>query len=185
MNQLIDVLSDIKVSTAPEDLICYGFDASGLEAFPSAVVWPANTEEGVKVIKYAYEDNISLVPRGAGTGMTAGAVPSNGAVILSFEKMNRILEIDSENFDVLCEPGLINGKLQRELKWMGLFYPPDPASMNFCTIGGNVAENAGGPRAVKYGVTKDYVLGREVVLPSGKVLRTGAKTFKNGTGCNP
>ncbi|OHE57699.1 MAG: glycolate oxidase subunit GlcD [Thermodesulfovibrio sp. RBG_19FT_COMBO_42_12] len=182
MNQLIDVLSDIKVSTAPEDLICYGFDASGLEASPSAVVWPANTEEVVKVIKYAYENNISVVPRGAGTGMTAGAVPSNGAVILSFEKMNRILEIDSENFDVLCEPGLINGKLQRELKWMGLFYPPDPASMNFCTIGGNVAENAGGPRAVKYGVTKDYVMEIESVLPNGKIINTGVKTSKGVVG---
>ena len=182
MNQLIDVLSDIKVSTAPEDLICYGFDASGLEASPSAVVWPANTEEVVKVIKYAYENNISVVPRGAGTGMTAGAVPSNGAVILSFEKMNRILEIDSENFDVLCEPGLINGRLQRELKWMGLFYPPDPASMNFCTIGGNVAENAGGPRAVKYGVTKDYVMEIESVLPNGKIINTGVKTSKGVVG---
>src|SRR4030043_189253 len=182
MNQLIDVLSDIKVSTAPEDLICYGFDASGLEASPSAVVWPANTEEVVKVIKYAYENNISVVPRGAGTGMTAGAVPSNGAVILSFEKIHRILEIDSENFDVLCEPGLINGKLQRELKWMGLFYPPDPASMNFCTIGGNVAENAGGPRAVKYGVTKDYVMEIESVLPNGKIITTGVKTSKGVVG---
>ena len=182
MNKLIDVLSDIKVSIAPEDLICYGFDASGLEAFPSAVVWPANTEEVVKVIRYAYENNISVVPRGAGTGMTAGAVPSNGAVILSFEKMNRILEIDSENFDVLCEPGLINGRLQRELKWMGLFYPPDPASMNFCTIGGNVAENAGGPRALKYGVTRDYVMEIESVLPDGKIITTGVKTSKGVVG---
>ncbi len=182
MNKLIDVLPNIKVSTAPEDLICYGFDASGLEASPSAVVWPANTEEVVRVIRYAYENNISVVPRGAGTGMTAGAVPSNGAVILSFEKMNRILEIDSENFDVLCEPGLINGKLQRELKWVGLFYPPDPASMNFCTIGGNVAENAGGPRALKYGVTKDYVMEIESVLPNGKIITTGVKTSKGVVG---
>src|SRR4030042_6997804 len=138
MNQLIDVLSDIKVSTAPEDLICYGFDASGLEASPSAVVWPANTEEVVKVIRHAYENDIPVVPRGAGTGMTAGAVPSKGAVILSFEKMNRILETDSENLNVLCEPGVINGKLQSELERIGLFYPPDPASLNFCTIGGDV-----------------------------------------------
>ncbi|MEW6419241.1 MAG: FAD-linked oxidase C-terminal domain-containing protein [Nitrospirota bacterium] len=182
MNKLIDVLPNIKVSTAPEDLICYGFDASGLEASPSAVVWPANTEEVVKVIKHAYENDIPVVPRGAGTGMTAGAVPSKGAVILSFEKMNRILEIDSENFDILCEPGLINGKLQRELKRMGLFYPPDPASMNFCTIGGNVAENAGGPRALKYGVTRDYVMEIESVLPTGKIITTGVKTSKGVVG---
>jgi glycolate oxidase len=182
MNQIIDDLPDIKISTAPEDLICYGFDASGLEASPSAVIWPANTEEVVEVVRYAYERNIPLVPRGAGTGMTAGAVPLKGAVILSFEKMNRILEIDSENLDVLCEPGLINGKLQRELKWMGLFYPPDPASMNFCTIGGNVAENAGGPRALKYGVTKDYVMEIESVLPNGRTITTGVKTSKGVVG---
>src|SRR4030043_1800984 len=157
MNKLIDALQDIKVTTYPEDLICYGFDASGLEASPSAVVWPTNTEDVVKVMRYAYENSISVVPRGAGTGMTAGAVPSKGAIVLSFERMKRILEIDSENLDVLCEPGVINGKLQHELERMGLFYPPDPASMHFCTIGGNVAENAGGPGAIKYGGTRAYV----------------------------
>jgi glycolate oxidase len=175
-------LHDIKVSTYPEDLICYGFDASGIEASPSAVVWPTNTEDVVKVMRYAYENSISVVPRGAGTGMTAGAVPSKGALILSFEKMNKIIEIDSENFNVLCEPGLINGKLQRELKWMDLFYPPDPASMNFCTIGGNVAENAGGPRALKYGVTRDYVMQIEAVLPNGELITTGVRTTKGVVG---
>lgn len=182
MNKLIDALHDIKVSTYPEDLICYGFDASGLEASPSAVVWPTNTEDVVKVMRYAYENSIPVVPRGAGTGMTAGAVPSRGAIVLSFEKMNRILEIESENLNVLCEPGLINGKLQRELKWMNLFYPPDPASMNFCTIGGNVAENAGGPRALKYGVTRDYVLEIETVLPNGEIITTGVRTTKGVVG---
>jgi len=182
MIQIIDVLPDVKVSTAPEDLICYGFDASGLDASPSAVVWPANTEDVVRVIRYAYENDIPVVPRGAGTGMTAGAVPSKGAIILSLEKMNRILEIDSENLNVLCEPGLINGKLQRELKRTGLFYPPDPASMNFCTIGGNVAENAGGPKALKYGVTRDYVMEIESVLPNGKIITMGVKTSKGVVG---
>src|SRR4030066_1947013 len=182
MNKLIDALHDIKVSTYPEDLICYGFDASGLEASPSAVIWPTNTEDVVKVMRYSYENSIPVVPRGAGTGMTAGAVPSRGAIILSFEKMNRILEIESENLNVLCEPGLINGKLQRELKWMNLFYPPDPASMNFCTIGGNVAENAGGPRALKYGVTRDYVPGIETVLPNGEIITTGVRTTKGVVG---
>lgn len=182
MNQIIDELPSIKISTTPEDLICYGFDASGIEASPSAVVWPTNTEDVVKVMRYAYENSISVVPRGAGTGMTAGAVPSKGAIILSFEKMNKIVEIDSENFNVLCEPGLINGKLQRELKWMDLFYPPDPASMNFCTIGGNVAENAGGPRALKYGVTRDYVMQIEAVLPNGELITTGVRTTKGVVG---
>jgi len=182
MNQIIDKLPDIRISTAPEDLLCYGFDASGVETSPSAVVWPDNTEEVVKVMKHAYENSIPVVPRGAGTGMTAGAVPAEGAIILSFEKMKRILEIDSENLNVVCEPGVINGKLQRELEWMGLFYPPDPASMNFCTIGGNVAENAGGPRAIKYGVTRDYVMEIETVLPNGDVITTGVKTSKGVVG---
>lgn len=182
MAKLVDVLHDIKVSTDPEDLICYSFDASGLESTPSAVVWPNCTEDVVKVMKHAYENKIPVVPRGAGTGMTAGAVPSRGAIILSFEKMNRILEIDSENLNVLCEPGVINGKLQRALERMELFYPPDPASMNFCTIGGNVAENAGGPRGLKYGVTRDYVMEIEAVLPNGEIITTGVKTTKGVVG---
>ncbi len=182
MTNLLDILHDIKVSTEPEDLLCYSFDASGLESTPSAVVWPKYTEDVVKVMKYAYEHNVPVVPRGAGTGMTAGAVPSRGAIILSFEKMNRILEIDSENLNVLCEPGVINGKLQRELEKVDLFYPPDPASMNFCTIGGNVAENAGGPRALKYGVTRDYVMEIEAVLPNGEIITTGVKTSKGVVG---
>ena len=182
MNRLIDALSNIKVSIEPEDLICYGFDASGLESSPSAVVWPKNTEDVVRVMRYAFENSIPVVPRGAGTGMTAGAVPSKGAIILSFEKMNRILELDSENLNVLCEPGLINGKLQRELEYTGLFYPPDPASMNFCTLGGNVAENAGGPRALKYGVTRDYIMELEAVLPNGEMITTGVRTSKGVVG---
>lgn len=182
MNKIIDKLPNLKISTSPEDLVCYGFDASGIEMSPSAVVWPDTTEDVVKVMKYAYENSISVVPRGAGTGMTAGAVPSKGAIIISFEKMKRILEIDTENLNVLCEPGVINGRLQRELEWKGFFYPPDPASMNFCTIGGNVAENAGGPRALKYGVTRDYVMEIESVLPNGEIMTTGVKTTKGVVG---
>jgi glycolate oxidase len=182
VNTISDRLSNIKISIEPEDLICYGFDASGLESSPSAVVWPKNTEDVVRVMRYAFENSIPVVPRGAGTGMTAGAVPSKGAIILSFEKMNRILELDSENLNVLCEPGLINGKLQRELECTGLFYPPDPASMNFCTLGGNVAENAGGPRALKYGVTRDYIMELEAVLPNGELITTGVRTSKGVVG---
>ena len=183
MSQIIlERLPDIEVSTSPEDLICYGFDASGIEASPSAVVWPKSTEDVVRVMKYAYERSIPVVPRGAGTGVTAGAVASKGAVILSFEKMKKTIEIDPGNLYVLCEPGVINGKLQRELEWMGLFYPPDPASMDFCTIGGNVAENAGGPRGLKYGVTRDYVMEIEAVLPNGEIMKTGGRTSKGVVG---
>ncbi len=171
-----------RVSTQPEDLTCYGFDASGREAAPSAVVWPHDAKDVSTIMSYAFAHDTHVVPRGAGTGMTGGSVPLRGAIILSLEKMNRILEIDRENGTVLVEPGVINGKLQRELERQGLFYPPDPASMNFCTIGGNVAENAGGPRAVKYGVTKDYVLGLEAVLPDGRLITTGVKTAKGVVG---
>ncbi len=182
MNKIIDTFPDIRVSTNPEDLLCYSFDASGIEAVPFAIIWPKNTEDVVKIMKYAYTNNIPVVPRGAGTGTTAGAVPLKGSIILSLERMKRIIEIDSENLNVLCEPGLINGKLQRELEIKGFFYPPDPASMDFCTIGGNVAENAGGPRAIKYGVTRDYVMEIETVLPNGEIMNVGVKTVKGVVG---
>ena len=181
MNDLAGILPG-KVSTAPEDLTCYGFDASGLEAAPGAVVWAEDVLDVVKVMHFAYERGIAVIPRGAGSGMTGGAIPSAGAVVLSTEKMNRILEIDRDNLTVLVEPGVINGRLQRELERHNLFYPPDPSSMNFCTIGGNVAENAGGARALKYGVTRDYVIGLEAVLPDGRIINTGVRTAKGVVG---
>ncbi len=181
MKKLTELLPG-KISTAPEDLLCYGFDASGLEAAPSAVAWPESVDDVVKILTFAHSSEIPVIPRGAGSGMTGGSVPSKGAVVLSLEKMNRILEIDKDNMSVLVEPGVINGKLQRELERHRLFYPPDPASMNFCTIGGNVAENSGGPRAIKYGVTRDYVMGLEAVLPDGRIINTGVKTAKGVVG---
>lgn len=182
ISRISDVLPDIKITTGPEDLVCYGFDASGLEGVPSAVAWPKNTEEVVRVMRYAWQNEIPVTPRGAGTGMTGGSIPLKGSVVLSFEKMNRLIALDTENLNVLVEPGMINGRLQRELEYLGFFYPPDPASMNFCTIGGNVAENAGGPRALKYGVTKDYVMELEAVLPNGEVITTGVRTPKGVVG---
>ena len=181
MKKLAEMLPG-KVSTEPEDLLCYGFDASGLQAAPAAVVWPQSAEDVAKILGFAYSNNIPVIPRGAGSGMTGGSVPSKGAVVLSLERMNKILEIDRENMSVLVEPGVINGNLQRELQRHKLFYPPDPASMDFCTIGGNVAENSGGPRAVKYGVTRDYVMGLEAVLPDGRIINTGVKTAKGVVG---
>lgn len=182
MKDILEVFSDIKISTNLEDLICYSYDASRIEKVPYAVVWPATTEEVVRIMKYAYENGIPVVPRGAGTGTTGGSVPAERSIIISFERMKRILDIDTENLNVVCEPGVINGKLQRELEWRGYFYPPDPASMDFCTIGGNVAENAGGPRAVKYGVTRDYVMEIEAVLPNGNIITAGVKTVKGVVG---
>jgi glycolate oxidase len=177
-------LEKLKVehSTEPEDLACYGFDASGLEGRPALVAWPKTADEVSQVLRYAYENDIVIVPRGAGTGMTAGAVPPEGAVILSTEKLNRILEVDYENLNAVVEPGVINGEFQRALAGRGYFYPPDPASLEFCTLGGNVAENAGGPRALKYGVTRDYVMQLEAVLPDGRMITTGVKTHKGVVG---
>jgi glycolate oxidase len=174
--------SDIEITTSPEDLACYGFDASGLRGTPGMVAWPRSTKDVSSLMKYASEKGLKVVPRGAGSGMTAGSVPSEGAMVMSLEKMNRILEIDSGNLNVTVEPGGINGTLQHALEKEGFFYPPDPASMGFCTLGGNVAENAGGPRALKYGVTRDYVMQLESVLPDGRVIATGVRTHKGVVG---
>ncbi len=169
-------------SAEPEDLLCYGFDASGMEGRPALVAWPASARDVVETMGFAYEHGMAVVPRGAGSGMTAGSVPAKGAIVLSMEKLNRILEVDVENLNAVVEPGLINGVFQKELARRGYFYPPDPASMNFCTLGGNVAENAGGPRALKYGVTRDYVMQLEAVLPNGELITTGVKTHKGVVG---
>ncbi len=171
-----------RVLSEPEDLFCYGFDASYNRGKPIAVVKPVSTDEVSRAVSFGFEEGVSLVPRGAGSGMTAGAVPLEKSIVLSLESMNRILDIDESNLVAVVEPGVINAHLQDVLEHRGLFYPPDPASMAFCTIGGNVAENAGGPRALKYGVTSDYVLGLEIVLPDGKVLITGGKTHKGVVG---
>ncbi|MFN3480426.1 MAG: FAD-binding oxidoreductase [Thermodesulfovibrionales bacterium] len=181
-------LSGIKISTEPEDLICYSFDASGVkvgeyaEPEPFAVLWPKTTEEVIRIMRYAHENNLTIVPRGAGTGMTGGSIPLRGCLVISLERMNSIIDFDKENMTALVEPGIINGRFQKEIEKEGLFYPPDPASMNFCTLGGNVAENAGGPRALKYGVTRDYVMGLEAVLPDGSLINTGVKTHKGVVG---
>ncbi len=171
-----------RVLTEREDLFCYGFDASSTEDIPSAVVMPVNTQEVSEIAAFAFNHRIPLIPRGAGTGMTGGAVPLRDTVVLSLEGMNRIIDIDEKNMLAVVEPGVINYHLQEKLEEKGLFYPPDPASMKFCTLGGNVAENAGGPRAIKYGVTRDYVLGLEAVLPSGRVVPAGGKTYKGVVG---
>jgi len=175
--------SGIRISTEKEDLICYSFDSSiADEKLPRIVAWPKNTDEIIKIIKYASDNGFSITPRGAGTGMAGASVPSDNCIALSLENMRKMLDVDTRNMTVVVEPGIINGRLQKELEYLGYFYPPDPASMNICTIGGNVATNAGGPRAIKYGVTRDYVIGIEAVLPDGSVINTGGKTYKKATG---
>lgn len=155
-----------------------------LRCEPEAVVMVKSAEEVAAVMKLAQQENFPVTPRGAGYGLSGGAVPAMGGVVLSLEKMDRILEIDHENLMVTVEPGVITGDLHRAVEEVGLFYPPDPASLDSCSIGGNIAENAGGPRAVKYGVTRDYVCGLEAVLPSGEIVRMGGKVVKNVTGYN-
>jgi glycolate oxidase len=151
---------------------------------PELVLQPETTEEVSHIMAYCNEHNIAVTPRGAGTGLSGGALPVHGGICLDMRRMNKIERIDIENFQVITQPGVITEVLQQAVIEKGLFYPVDPASRGSCFIGGNVAENSGGPRAVKYGTVKDYVLNLEIVLPDGKVIWTGANTLKNATGYN-
>ena len=160
----------------------YGTDALKRGRPADVVVIPANAEEISAVASVCNDTRTPLVPRGAGTGYTGGSVPVQGGVVLSLERLNRILEIDELNLLCVVEPNVITGDIQDAVEKVGLFYPPDPASLRQSAIGGNVAECAGGPRAFKYGVTKAYVLGLEAVLPSGEIIRTGGKVVKNVVG---
>jgi glycolate dehydrogenase FAD-linked subunit len=160
----------------------YGADALNRGRQPDAVVLPADTEQVAAVVRLCAKHRVPIVPRGAGTGYTGGAVPTEGGIVISLERMNRILEIDEANLVAVVEPHVVTGDLQAAVENVGLFYPPDPASLKESVIGGNVAECAGGPRAFKYGTTKQYVLGLEAVLPTGEVVRTGGKVVKNVVG---
>ncbi len=168
--------------SSKEDLTCYGYDAINIEASPELVVFPGSAREVSEILVLANENRFPVVPRGMGTGFSGGSVPIRGGVVLVMTRLNRILKIDAENLIAIVEPGVVTGDFQKEVEKLGLFYPPDPASALYCTIGGNAAECAGGPRAVKYGVTKDYVLGLEVVLPTGEIIETGVRTMKGVVG---
>jgi glycolate oxidase len=168
--------------TAPEDIITYSYDATGLEYVPWGVALPANTEQVARILRLANRELFFVTPRGAGSGVTGGSLPVKSGLVLALTRMNRIVSIDQENMVAVVEPGVVNGHLQNEVEKKGLFYPPDPSSLSFSTIGGNVAECAGGARAIKYGVTKDYVLGLEVVLPTGEILKAGVQTVKGVVG---
>ncbi|HAR63675.1 MAG TPA: hypothetical protein DF296_07230 [Candidatus Margulisbacteria bacterium] len=169
--------------TDADAVVNFTSDESKLTSIiPEIVVFPQTTEEVSKIMKIAYSYSIPVTPRGAGTNVTGAAIPIYGGIVMSLEKMNKLLEIDKENMMAVCEPGIINITLQNKLSEHNLFYPPDPASVNSCTIGGNVAQCAGGMKAVKYGVTKDYVLGLEVVLTTGEIITLGGKLRKNVTG---
>ncbi len=155
-----------------------------LRYYPEVVLKPANTKEVSAILSYCNQNKIAVTPRGAGTGLSGGALAIMGGVCLSMERFNRIIHIDERNFQVSVEPGVINELLQNAVADKGLFYPPDPASKGSCFLGGNIAHSSGGPRAVKYGTTRDYVLNLEVVLANGDIIETGANTLKYSTGYN-
>ncbi len=186
MNSVIAKLQAIvgqeHVSTAEEDLLCYAYDATNRHYRPDAVVFPGNTDETSAIMKLADESRTPVVPRGAGTGMTGGALAVEGGIVMPMTRLNRIVSIDRDNLVAEVEPGVVTGQFQEVVEKDGLFYPPDPSSASYSTLGGNVAECAGGPRAVKYGVTRDYVLGLEVVLPNGEIITTGVRTAKGVVG---
>ncbi|MDF1578382.1 MAG: FAD-linked oxidase C-terminal domain-containing protein [Desulfobulbales bacterium] len=182
LKKLAAIVGPDHLTTAREDLLCYSYDGSALEYLPAAVIFPASTAEVGAIMRLASTERFAVVPRGAGTGMTGGALPVEGGLVMAMSRLNRIIEIDRDNQIAVVEPGVITGRFQEEVERLGLFYPPDPASRKFCTIGGNVGECAGGPRAVKYGVTRDYVLGLEAVLADGRIIKTGVRTAKGVAG---
>ncbi len=181
LRELQDIVGKDRCLTAPEDLLVYSHDVFA-ERKPDVVVLPRTTEEVSRILKLANRERIPVTPRGSATGLTGMCVPERNGIVIAMSKMNRILEISPEDRLAVTEPGVITNDLQSAAEAQGLFYPPDPASQTICQIGGNVSTNAGGPRCVKYGVTRDYLLGLEAVLPSGEVIRTGGRPIKNVTG---
>lgn len=183
LKKLEEILSKEQILTSPEDLICYSYDATPLINYkPDAVVIVKSAEEISKILTLANQTNTKIIPRGSGTGLSGGSIAVQGGIILQLTKLNKILEIDTKNLTALVESGVITSALQETVEEKGLFYPPDPGSVHSSTIGGNAAENAGGLRGLKYGVTKDYILGLETVLPTGEIIQTGNKTIKDVAG---
>lgn len=185
IEKIKEIVGSDNVFTEEETRNIYGSDETENFKFPpDVVVKPTDTQQVSNILKLTNENNIPVTPRGGGTGLSGGALPVYGGICLSMEKFNRIIEIDEKNFQAVVEPGVVTQTFQQELENRGLFYPPDPASRGSCMLGGNVAENSGGPHAVKYGVTKDYVLSIEAVLPTGEIISTGSRTLKNVSGYN-
>ncbi len=185
LQSLIEICGIEYVFTDSEQLQNYSHDETeDLKFLPAVVVKPTSVKQIADIMRIANAEQIPVTPRGAGTGLSGGALPVHGGILLSMEKFNKILELDERNLQATVEPGVINQVFRDTVEAKGLFYPPDPASRGSCFLGGNLAENAGGPRAVKYGTTKDYILNCEVVLPNGEVIWTGANVLKNSTGYN-
>jgi glycolate oxidase len=185
MQSLFAAVGKENVITDKEPLVAYGRDyTEDLQYLPSCAVLPETPETVAAVLKLCNENKIPVYTRGAGTGLSGGSLPVNGGVVISTEKLNRILNIDTLNFQATVQPGVINQVFAQAVAEKGLYYPPDPASKGSCFLGGNIAHGSGGPRAVKYGTTRDYVLNLQVALPNGELIWTGANTVKNSTGFN-
>jgi glycolate oxidase len=182
LQELSGIVDSRHLKTFPKDLMDYSSDATKQKFVPDAVAFPGNTKEISQILILASRECFPVVPRGGGSGISGGALATKGGLVLVMDRFNRILSIDRDNLIAKVEPGVITAHLQEEVEKVGLFYPPDPASIKISSIGGNVAECAGGLRAVKYGVTRDYVLGLTIVLPTGEIVHTGVETAKGVVG---
>lgn len=183
ISYLTNLLGAERILTQKEDLLTYAFDGTPmLNEMPACVVFPDSAQQISEILKFANQNRIPVVARGSGTGLSGGSVPTSGCIVLCTVKMDRILKIDATNLTATVEPGVITAKLDEAVQPHGLFYPPDPGSMRISTIGGNVANNSGGLRGLKYGVTRDYVMGLEVVLAQGDILQTGTACVKDVAG---
>ena len=182
IDEIIKIVGKENALTSLEERKCYSYDARTDGAIPDLVVFPSSANEVSQILILANKLHFPVIPRGQGSGLTGGSVPVKGGVVLTFTRMNKILEIDTKNLVAIVEPGVITFVFQEEVAKHGLFYPPDPASYKYSSIGGNVAECSGGPNSMKYGVTRDYVLGLEVVKATGEIITTGVKTMKGVVG---
>ncbi|SDI10002.1 glycolate oxidase [Alteribacillus persepolensis] len=182
-DQLASIAGQENMKTDTASLLAYSYDStSQYQAMPDAVVSPATTNEVASIVQVCNNENIPIVPRGSGTNLCAGTTPLEGGIVLLFNRMDQIIEVDEENLTIRTQPGVFTKDINKVAEEVGLFYPPDPGSMHISQIGGNISENSGGLRGLKYGVTRDYILGLEIVLPNGKIIRTGGKLAKDVAG---
>jgi glycolate oxidase len=182
LQKFASIVGQERCKTSPEDLLTYAYDAYVHEYLPDAVLFPRTAQEVSQIMRVASANKVFVTPRGAGSGLIAGALAKQGGIVLCFTMMNRILEINTANRYAVVEPGVVISEFQKAVEKLNLFYPPDPGSATVATMGGAVIMNAGGMRGIKYGVTRDYLLGMEIVLPSGEVMNTGTRTSKDVTG---
>jgi glycolate oxidase len=182
LDEIASIVGKDNLLTDKEDLMCYSYDATNRKHQPEAVAFPSNPQQVAQIMLSANNHLFPVIPRGAGSGFVGGSLPIEGGLVLALTRMNRIITVEPENLTATVEPGVVTGTFQSKVESLGLFYPPDPASLKFSTMGGNVAVCSGGPRCLKYGVTKNYVLGLEAVLPTGEIITTGVQTLKGVAG---